>query len=114
MQKSGVDLIFTDGFICLNNQIDLREYRFGVEDKFFFGDEGVQLFHAQNRVPTSSVMAKKSAVLAVGGFPELREVQNCEDYLLWTKCLSMDFNCKEFQSLFYSTGCTQNHLQDKK
>jgi teichuronic acid biosynthesis glycosyltransferase TuaG len=44
MQKSGADLIFTDGFICLNNQTDLREHRFGVEDKVFEGDPGVQLF----------------------------------------------------------------------
>lgn len=103
MQKSGADLIFTDGFICLNNQMDLREHRFGVEDKFFEGDQGVQQFHAQNKVPTSSVMAKKSAISAVGGFPELREVQNCEDYLLWTKMLANGFRLQGISEplLFY-------------
>lgn len=103
MQKSGADLIFTDGFICLNNQMDLREHRFGVEDKFFEGDQGVQQFHAQNKVPTSSVMAKKSAIVAVGGFPEAREIQNCEDYLLWTKLLDQGFKLKGISEplLFY-------------
>jgi teichuronic acid biosynthesis glycosyltransferase TuaG len=103
MQKSGADLIFTDGFICLNNQMDLREHRFGVEDKFFESDQGVQQFHAQNKVPTSSVMAKKSALTAVGGFPEAREVQNCEDYLLWTKMLANGFQLQGISEplLFY-------------
>ncbi len=103
MQKSEVDLIFTDGFICLNNQMDLRDFRFGVEDKFFRGDQGVQLFHAQNRVPTSSVMAKKSAFLTVGGFPEALEVQNCEDYLLWTNMLTHGFQLQGISEplLFY-------------
>lgn len=86
--ESGADMSFTDGFICLNNQMDLRTHRFGVKSIRYSGKEGVLLFHAQNRVPTSSVLVKKSALIAVGGFPESLEVQNCEDYLLWTRLLS--------------------------
>jgi glycosyltransferase involved in cell wall biosynthesis len=90
--SSGADLTFTDGFICLNNQMELREHRFGVEDKLFLGENGVKLFHAQNRIPTSSVLAKKAALQSVGGFPENSNVQNCEDYLLWVKLLTEGYS----------------------
>lgn len=89
--ESGADMSFSDGFICLNNQMDLRTHRFGVKTIRYSGREGVLLFHAQNRVPTSSVLVKKSALEAVGGFPEAHEVQNCEDYLLWTRLLAEGF-----------------------
>lgn len=102
-EESQADLSFTNGYICLNNQMDLREHRFGVEDKLFEGDQGVQQFHAQNKVPTSSVMAKKSAIAVVGGFPEAREIQNCEDYLLWTRLLAEGFKLRGISEplLFY-------------
>jgi teichuronic acid biosynthesis glycosyltransferase TuaG len=102
-EKSQTDLSFTNGYICLNNQMDLREYMFGVQDKLYSGDDGVQQFHAQNRVPTSSVIAKKSALIAVGGFPESLEVQNCEDYLLWTKMLAAGYKLQGISDplLFY-------------
>lgn len=83
-----VDLSFTDGFICIGNQMDLRTFRFGVLDKIFEGSPAVQEFHAQNRIPTSSVMVKKSALDKYGVFPEELEIQNCEDYLLWTRLLN--------------------------
>jgi glycosyltransferase involved in cell wall biosynthesis len=87
-QEANVDLSFTDGFICLGNNMNLREFRFGVIDKFYHGDNSVLEFHKQNRIPTSTVLVKKSALLEVGGFPENLIVQNCEDYLLWVKLLT--------------------------
>lgn len=86
--NQSVDLSFTDGFICIGNQMDLRTFRFGVEDKVFKGPAAVQEFHAQNRIPTSSVIVKRSILDAYGVFPEELEIQNCEDYLLWTKLLN--------------------------
>ena len=86
--EAKVDLSFTDGFICLRNDMNLREFRFGVTDKFYQGTEALLEFHQQNRIPTSSVLVKKSVLLEVGGFPEKLDVQNCEDYLLWVKLLT--------------------------
>lgn len=86
--NQSVDLSFTDGFICIGNQMDLRTFRFGVEDKVFKGPAAVQEFHAQNRIPTSSVIVKRSLLDDYGVFPEELEIQNCEDYLLWTKLLN--------------------------
>jgi teichuronic acid biosynthesis glycosyltransferase TuaG len=86
--EAKVDLSFTDGFICLRNDMNLREFRFGVTDKFYQGTEALLEFHQQNRIPTSSVLVKKSVLIEVGGFPEKLDVQNCEDYLLWMKLLT--------------------------
>ena len=86
--EANVDLSFTDGFICLGNNMNLREFRFGVIDKYYQGYKSILEFHEQNRIPTSSVFVKKSALLEVGGFPEKLEIQNCEDYLLWVTLLT--------------------------
>jgi glycosyltransferase involved in cell wall biosynthesis len=93
---ANVDLSFTDGFICLGNNMDLREFRFGVINTFYEGNKGILEFHEQNRIPTSSVLVKKSALIEVGGFPEKLEIQNCEDYLLWVTLLTRG---KEFLSI---------------
>jgi teichuronic acid biosynthesis glycosyltransferase TuaG len=85
--KDNYDLSFTDGFICLSNQMELREFQFGVEKRVYKGNEAVQEFHKQNKIPTSSVLVKKQVLLDYGMFPEDLEIQNCEDYLLWTKLL---------------------------
>lgn len=81
------DLSFTDGYICLNNNMDLRDHRFGVKEKIYQGEEAIQEFHAQNRIPTSSVLIRKKVLIENGMFPEELDIQNCEDYLLWTTLL---------------------------
>jgi teichuronic acid biosynthesis glycosyltransferase TuaG len=86
-----VDMSFTNGFICLDNDMSRRDTLFGVEDSIYKGSDGVQKFHLQNRVPTSTVLVKKAAILAVSMFPEQLEIQNCEDYLLWTSLLNEGF-----------------------
>ena len=52
--EAKVDLSFTDGFICLRNDMNLREFRFGVTDKFYQGTEALLEFHQQNRIPSNS------------------------------------------------------------
>jgi teichuronic acid biosynthesis glycosyltransferase TuaG len=89
--NSGADLSFTDGFICLRNDMKLREFKFGVEDMVYSGDDGIQLFHGQNRIPTSTVLVKKAVIESLGGFPEELDIQNCEDYYLWTNLLANGF-----------------------
>ena len=86
--QENADLSFTDGYICLENDMLRRDHRLGVENKIYKGDDGIQLFHAQNRIPTSTVLVKKSILEKSGGFPEDRDIQNCEDYFLWTRLLA--------------------------
>lgn len=86
-----VDMSFTNGFICLGNDMTRRDTFFDVEDSIYKGNDGVKKFHLQNRVPTSTVLVKKEAILAVSMFPEQAEIQNCEDYLLWTTLVNEGF-----------------------
>jgi glycosyltransferase involved in cell wall biosynthesis len=88
--QARADLSFTDGFICLGNDMQLRAHRFGVTDVTYQGNQAIKAFHEQNRIPTSSVIAKKKMLLEAGGFPEQLNVQNCEDYLFWVKLLLKD------------------------
>ncbi len=91
--KFNADLSFTNGYICLNNNMNLRDYLFKVEEKVYEGDEGVQLFHKQNRIPTSSVIVKAEVFKIHGFMPEYPEYpMYCEDYLFWTRLL--DKGCK--------------------
>jgi teichuronic acid biosynthesis glycosyltransferase TuaG len=114
--QAHADLSFTDGYICLNNNMQLREHRFGVIDKLYRGDEAIRAFHAQNKIPTSSVLAKKTALQAAGGFPENLNVQNCEDYLLWVKLLNQGCSLLGVSEplLFYRVHCDSSTSSETK
>ena len=113
---ANVDLSFTDGYICLNNNMQLRDHRFGVIDNLYRGDEAIRAFHAQNKIPTSSVLAKKTALQAAGGFPENLNVQNCEDYLLWVKLLNQGYSLLGVSEplLFYRVHCDSSTSSETK
>ena len=91
LEEQGVDLVFSDGFICLNNDLNLREHTFQITQKIFDRND-LELFYRQNQVPTSTVLCTKAAFDKAGGFDEELEVQNCEDYLLWVRML--DKGCR--------------------
>lgn len=91
LDEWSVDLVFSDGFICLNNNLKLREHTFQITQKIFDRND-LELFYLQNQVPTSTVLCTKAAFDKSGGFDEELEVQNCEDYLLWVRML--DKGCR--------------------
>ncbi len=87
--KYNADLSFTNGYVCLNNNMELRDHLFMVEQRIYEGEEGVQLFHQQNRIPTSSVLVKAEVFRNYGYMPEYPEYpMYCEDYLFWTRLLN--------------------------
>jgi teichuronic acid biosynthesis glycosyltransferase TuaG len=94
------DLIFTDGYLFITDEkLPLEElYKTtnqGIEiaapSGIICGANGVKLLQIKNRVPTSSVLCKKSALLRVGLFTTRPELQNCEDYLLWFSLVKEGF-----------------------
>ena len=86
--EADVDLSFTDGYICIKNDMLLRQHRFGVTNTHYEGKAGIQAFQAQNRVPTSSVLLKKSVFYEYGFMPEYPEYpMYSEDYLFWVQLL---------------------------
>jgi teichuronic acid biosynthesis glycosyltransferase TuaG len=86
LEQQDVDLVFSDGFICLNNDLNSREHTFQITQKVF-DRKDLELFYRQNQVPTSTVLCAKAAFEKAGGFDEEPEVQNCEDYLLWVRMI---------------------------
>lgn len=46
----------------------------------------IKLLSGGNPIATSSVLANKSALLELGGFPENQELFAVEDFALWLKC----------------------------
>jgi teichuronic acid biosynthesis glycosyltransferase TuaG len=87
--ESSVDLSFTNGYICINNDMNLRDFKFGVSDKLYSGNDALQEFHLQNRIPTSSVLMKRELFYTHEFFPEYPEYpMYCEDYLFWTRLIA--------------------------
>jgi teichuronic acid biosynthesis glycosyltransferase TuaG len=87
LQKYEVDLIFSDGYIFMNNinniQGDLNSLR-----GFFTPEQGLHHLLIANRIPILSVLVKKEKILQAGTFEEVAIIQNIEDYHLWLKVLA--------------------------
>jgi len=86
------DMVFTDGFLFITDKnIALADIYKTTESPIeieaskgiISGENGIKLLHIKNRIPTSSVLCKKSAIVNAGLFTTNPELQNCEDYLLW-------------------------------
>jgi len=89
IEAQAVDLVFSGGFICLNNDLNSREHTFQITQKIFDRND-LELFYRQNQIPTSTVVCTKAAFEKAGGFDEEVEVQNCEDYLFWVRMLDKE------------------------
>jgi len=92
IQQYQADLIFTNGYLFItDSKLSLQELskttdlaiEIGSLKGIIQGNNGVKLLHRKNRIPTSSVLCKKNAVIKAGLFTTKLELQNCEDYLLW-------------------------------
>jgi teichuronic acid biosynthesis glycosyltransferase TuaG len=90
--KYECDLVFTDGYLFITdkknplaeiNRTTNLAIEIGAHNGIIQGNNGIKLLHIKNRIPTSSVLCKKEALIKVGLFNTNLEVQNCEDYLLW-------------------------------
>jgi teichuronic acid biosynthesis glycosyltransferase TuaG len=86
------DMVFTDGYLFITDKkIALAEIYKTTESPIeieaskgiISGANGIKLLHIKNRIPTSSVLCKKSVIVNAGLFTTNPELQNCEDYLLW-------------------------------
>jgi glycosyltransferase involved in cell wall biosynthesis len=62
-----------------------------VEDRIYAGQDAVYYFGLGNRVPMSTVLIHKEALIAVGGFDENRSLASAEDYDLWLRLLKAGY-----------------------
>lgn len=87
IQENNVDLVFSDSYRFVNQEVCDVSKRMNVKTAFFSGKKALQLFLEANRIPILTVLVKKEKVEAVGCFSESMDIQNAEDYHLWLKLL---------------------------
>jgi teichuronic acid biosynthesis glycosyltransferase TuaG len=85
MERTGVDLVYTDGYIFSEGGAVSAEERFHILPGAARGVEMFRTLFTSNRIGTLSVLVKRGALDAVGLFDESRVYQNCEDYDLWLR-----------------------------
>ena len=103
LEEEKVDLVFSNGYICLENDMTRRDFDFKTMVGKVRGKSGLDLFYESNRIPTSSVLCRKDALEKAGFFDESPDIQNCEDYMLWVTLLraGCSFYGMEQKFLFY-------------
>jgi len=84
MERTGVDLVYTDGHIFSDDGTVSHEV-FHILPGEKRGVEMFRVLFTSNRIATLSVLVKRKALDAVGGFDEDRAYQNSEDYDLWMR-----------------------------
>lgn len=87
LHETGADLIFSNGYICLQNNMADERTAFGTRTGWLSGREAVRLFYAMNQIPVSTVLCTATCLKQVGFFDETPEIQNCEDYDIWIRLL---------------------------
>jgi glycosyltransferase involved in cell wall biosynthesis len=85
LEETGVDLVYTDGYIFSADGAESPEDRFHILPGEARGVEMFRTLFASNRIGTLSVLVKRGALDSVGLFDENRAYQNCEDYDLWMR-----------------------------
>lgn len=85
------DLLFSDGFICLNNEMEREDCRFETHKGWLEGEAALRAFFESNQIPVSTVLCKREILDSVGCFDEQRDIQNCEDYDLWIRLIEKGY-----------------------
>jgi glycosyltransferase involved in cell wall biosynthesis len=88
--KYQVDLVFSKAYTFFNNNIENTDIMCGHLG-IFNGESAIEKQIIQNRIPILTVLVKKEALMAVGGFNESILVSNAEDYHLWLKLLFSNY-----------------------
>lgn len=95
IQTGDHTLIFTNCYVFHDEKDITKLHTIGVEDKTYIGVNGVKQFIKRNRIPNLTVLAKKEAILATGGFSGIRVA---EDYELWLKMLVKGYSFKSLSA----------------
>ncbi|AOC95311.1 glycosyltransferase family 2 protein [Flavobacterium sp. SH_e] len=96
IQKRNADLVFADSYFFNDNEVSDISKKMNIPTSVFYDKTSLKLFLKENRIPILTVLVKKEKVINVGGFSEILDIQNVEDYHLWLKLLMS--NC-----VFYSS-----------
>ncbi|RDV14871.1 glycosyltransferase [Pontibacter diazotrophicus] len=114
LEEYNVDLVFSDGWIFTEQE--RCKTSFGTITGLLEGADGLSLFLEKNRIPILTVLLKRESIVSVGGFTEVRNIQNAEDYHLWLKLIleGYKFYGMKEKLAYYRIHPTQNTLNDKR
>lgn len=85
VEETKADLVFSDGYIFFEDEVEDESQTFPTIYGRFEGTRLFDLLLIQNRIPVLSVMARKDVLHQVGLFEERRAYHGSEDYDLWLK-----------------------------
>lgn len=89
MDSSGVDVVFSNGFLF--HEDDVTDESTTFSDWFtpltgrFDGPTMTGLLYELDRIPILSALVRAEALRRVGPLEEARQYQNCDDYDLWLR-----------------------------
>jgi teichuronic acid biosynthesis glycosyltransferase TuaG len=81
--RANVDLVFSNGFIFTDDDIDDESTAFPIISGSFSAHEMFELLINANRIPTLSVLVRRNMLVDAGGFDERPNYYGVEDYDLW-------------------------------
>lgn len=88
MNKSQVDLIFSNGYVFTGGDIKSEVMLFPTVEGRFSGAEMFRLLFMQNRIPVLTALVRKEALSKIGPLDEDPRYQNSDDYDLWLRLAS--------------------------
>lgn len=85
-RRTNADVVFSDGWIFVENDSSDESQSFGTITGEFNGAEMFRLLFEKNRIPMPSVLVRRRTLEEVGFFDgDERWNRNCEDYELWLR-----------------------------
>lgn len=88
MNKSQVDLVFSNGYVFTGDDIDSELMLFPTVEGRFSGTEMFRLLFMQNRIPVLTALVRREALIRIGPLDEDSRYQNSDDYDLWLRLAS--------------------------
>jgi glycosyltransferase involved in cell wall biosynthesis len=85
MSETNVDVIFSDGYLFKDDDIDDESRCFEIQEGRFQHREMLNRLFIINRIPVLTAVVRKKAVEDIGLIDEDLAIKNCDDYDLWIR-----------------------------
>lgn len=88
LAATGVDVIFSDGFLFQGDDSGDVIHEFRTVTGKYDGADMLDMQIVENRIPMSSAVVRRHILYEAGGFDLRPELEVCEDYNLWCRLAS--------------------------
>lgn len=90
MEESGADVVFSNGFLFVEDDIYSEAQKFPIVHGKYCGPEMFRLLFIGNRIPVLSALVKRKALESIGLLDEDPIYKNSDDYDLWLRLATGD------------------------